>query len=47
MRLLHKNTSAVSEAIFREQRQLRKERLLASPGLICDHSDVGGSCSGA
>ena len=34
MRLLHKNTSAVSEAIFREQRQLRKERLLASPGLI-------------
>lgn len=34
MRLLHKNTSAVSEAIFREHRQLRKERLLASPGLI-------------
>lgn len=34
MRLLHKNTSTVSEAIFREQRQLRKERLLASPGLI-------------
>lgn len=34
MSLLHKNTSAVSEAIFKEQRQLRKERLLASPGLI-------------
>ncbi len=29
-----KNTSAVSEAILKEQRQLRKERLLASPGLI-------------
>ncbi len=34
MSLLHKNVSAVSEAIFKEQRQLRKERLLASPGLI-------------
>lgn len=34
MSLLHKNTSAVSEAVFKEQRQLRKERLLASPGLI-------------
>lgn len=34
MSLLHKNTSAVSEAIFKEQRQLRRERLLASPGLI-------------
>lgn len=34
MSLLHKNTSAVSETIFKEQRQLRKERLLASPGLI-------------
>ncbi len=34
MSLLYKNTSAVSEAIFKEQRQLRKERLLASPGLI-------------
>lgn len=30
MSLLYKNTSAVSEAIFKEQRQLRKERLLAS-----------------
>ncbi len=29
-----KNTSAVSEAILKEQRQLRRERLLASPGLI-------------
>ena len=29
-----KNTSAVSEAIIKEQRQLRRERLLASPGLI-------------
>ncbi|MCI9075375.1 MAG: ABC transporter permease [Dorea sp.] len=34
MSLLHKNTSAVSEAIFKEQRQLRRERLLASPGMI-------------
>jgi len=34
MSLLHKNTSAVSEAVFKEQRQLRRERLLASPGLI-------------
>ena len=34
MSLLHKNTSAVSEAIFKEQRQLRKERLFASPGLL-------------
>ena len=34
MRLKHKNTSEVSEAIFREQRELRKERLLASPALI-------------
>jgi len=30
----HKNTSEVSEAIFREQREIRKERLLASPALI-------------
>ena len=35
MSLLHKNTSAVSEAIFKEQRQLRRERLLASPGPQC------------
>ena len=34
MSLVNKNTSAVSEAIFKEQRQLRKERLLASPGLM-------------
>lgn len=34
MSIKKKNTSAVSEAIFKEQRQLRKERLLASPGLI-------------
>lgn len=34
MRKIHKNASAASEAIFREQRQLRKERLLASPALI-------------
>ncbi|MDO4313376.1 MAG: ABC transporter permease [Eubacteriales bacterium] len=34
MSLRYKNTSAVSEAIFKEQRQLRRERLLASPGLI-------------
>ena len=34
MSFINKNTSAVSEAIFKEQRQLRKERLLASPGLI-------------
>lgn len=34
MSILHKNTSAVSEAIFKEQRQLRRERLLASPGLV-------------
>ena len=34
MRFTRKNTSAASEAILREQRQLRKERLLASPGLI-------------
>lgn len=34
MNLINKNVSAVSEAIFKEQRQLRKERLLASPGLI-------------
>lgn len=34
MSLINKNTSAVSEAIFKEQRQLRKERLLASPGLM-------------
>lgn len=34
MRLTRKSISSVSEAIFREQRQLRKERLLASPGLI-------------
>lgn len=34
MSLIHKNTSAVSEAIFKEQRQLKKERLLASPGLM-------------
>lgn len=34
MSLVYKNTSTVSEAIFKEQRQLRKERLLASPGLI-------------
>ncbi len=38
MSLLHKNTSAVSEAIFKEQRQLRRERLLASPGLIIGFS---------
>lgn len=34
MRKIHKNASAASEAIFREQRQLKKERLLASPALI-------------
>jgi len=34
MGFTHKNASAASEAILREQRQLRKERLLASPGLI-------------
>lgn len=34
MSLIRKNVSAVSEAIFKEQRQLRRERLLASPGLI-------------
>lgn len=34
MRFTRKNASAASEAILREQRQLRKERLLASPGLI-------------
>lgn len=34
MRKIHRNASAASEAIFREQRQLRKERLLASPALI-------------
>lgn len=34
MNRVHKNASAASEAIFREQRQLRKERLLASPALI-------------
>lgn len=34
MSIKKKNTSAVSEAIFKEQSQLRKERLLASPGLI-------------
>ncbi|XCP84701.1 ABC transporter permease [Roseburia hominis] len=30
----HKYTSEVSEAIFKEQREIRKERLLASPALI-------------
>ena len=34
MRLGQKHTSSVSEAILKEQRQLRMERLLASPGLI-------------
>lgn len=34
MGLGQKNTSSVSEAILKEQRQLRTERLLASPGLI-------------
>lgn len=34
MRLLYKNISKTSEAIFREQRELRKERLLASPALL-------------
>lgn len=34
MRFTHKNASAASEAILREQRQLRRERLFASPGLI-------------
>lgn len=34
MSLIRKNVSAVSEAIFKEQRQLRRERLWASPGLI-------------
>lgn len=34
MSLLRKNTSDVGEAIFKEQWQLRKERLLASPGLM-------------
>lgn len=34
MRFTRKNASAASEAILREQRQLRRERLLASPGLI-------------
>lgn len=34
MKWTRKGISSVSEAIFAEQRQLRKERLLASPGLI-------------
>lgn len=34
MSFIHKNASSVSQAIFKEQRQIRKERLLASPGLI-------------
>ena len=43
MSFINKNTSAVSEAIFKEQRQLRKERLLASPGLIIgNYFDSGG-----
>ena len=34
MHLTRKSLSETSEAIFREQRQLKKERLLASPGLL-------------
>ena len=34
MILTRKSISKASEAILREQRQLRKERLLASPALI-------------
>lgn len=34
MRVTRKNMSETSEAIFREQRQLRKEKILASPALI-------------
>ncbi|MCI9125455.1 MAG: ABC transporter permease [Eubacterium sp.] len=31
---LHKDVSAAGSAIYKEQRQLRRERLLASPGLL-------------
>lgn len=34
MFFLHKDVSAAGSAIYKEQRQLRRERLLASPGLL-------------